>query len=621
MTLALLRKELRSLAPFLGLILFFIALDWSFVFLAEFPDQFALSRLLDYRSEGPPLLFVLAFALSAGLLVRERDEGTLAFLDALPVSRVRVFLCKAALALATLWLIPLSDYVQLTLLHAWSRTSLETYPQWTNLVTAGLLEAVECVVFLGVGLALSFLRRFALLALGLILVTYMLLRELDLPYLQLLNIFTLSTPVFHGQRWVVPWSKLFVQLALGATGFAVALAGFLALGDPGQRLAATLKRRRVLTILGGGSTALAVLVWLGLMVYWVESSSEEDSVKVRYEGWATARATSARYRFIYPENQQAFVAKFIDQADAVEKQVREFLQAEPINRIEADLTSSAPHTLGVAHWKKVNLDLAAAGEDLNRLVAWLAHETTHVYISHESQNRVDDEFNSTRFFHEGLASYVEYRFFQTPAQRNTLRRVAAVLRARDEVRMEELVDDAALARQRDPESVYPLGELFVAALVRRYGEAAPGRILRAFARPDAPKDLKGFALWQNIFQACGYDWSEGVDTFFAELDAVVAEQRDFIDPLPRLRGAVQRDDSWLGVIPDYRSTTLGTVVCRFRPDANTPMWLYEYGQPRGDQGFWVEGSRYTEASFWYQLGWQAPGASQPIFEKWVEVPR
>ena len=175
---SLFRKELRSLAPFLALVLFFEALNWVFMFLTEFPDQYPLSKILHSEDGGQVLMFVVAFALASGLLVRERDEGTLAFLDALPVSRARVFFIKFVLALGILWLLPLGDLLLETLLYAWSRTSLEGHSQWSLLVTETLLDSASCFVYFSLGLVLSFLRRFSLLVMGLLICTYLLLQEL-----------------------------------------------------------------------------------------------------------------------------------------------------------------------------------------------------------------------------------------------------------------------------------------------------------------------------------------------------------------------------------------------------------------------------------------------------------
>jgi len=303
----------------------------------------------------------------------------------------------------------------------------------------------------------------------------------------------------------------------------------------------------------------------------------------------------------------------------VESRVRQFLSAQPIPWIVADLTGSARHTAGVAHWKQVQIDLAATRADVDELTAVFGHETTHVYIEHESQDRIADDFNATRFFHEGLATSVEYHLFRRAEQLARLRRGAATMHARREVDFEELIDGRALARKRDTDLVYPLGEVFVAALVKRYGEAEAGQVVRAFARPGAPKDLKGVELWRDILHACGGNLSEVEDLFFAELDQAVAEHHNFIDSLPRLRGAVEQEAGYIVVHANYEGRAPGAILCRFRPRADTPERLYEYAPPQAPGVFRVEHAAYPERSFWYQLGWRVPSASQPIYEPWVET--
>ena len=63
--------------------------------------------------------------------------------------------------------------------------------------------------------------------------------------------------------------------------------------------------------------------------------------------------------------------------------------------------------------------------------AVLGHETAHVYLDQLSDYRLAASFDSTRWFHEGLASYVEYRFFRTPEALAKFRRSAAVTHAWD----------------------------------------------------------------------------------------------------------------------------------------------------------------------------------------------
>lgn len=622
---SLLQKEFRSLLPFLWLVLFFVSLNLAFLFLAEFPDQYPLSRLLDEesRTSTQVVYFIMAFALAAGLLVRERDEGTLSFLDGLPVSRAQIFICKAGVALAVLWVLPLCDFVFNTIVHALSRTSLENHLRTDLLLTAAALDAVACLVFLAVGLALSFLRRFSLLVMGLLGWVYVLLQEAGVPFVKLFNIFALGAPVFDGQAWLVPWIQLAVQLGLAIVCGAMAFVAFQFSGDPAARLASRAGHWRGRAFIGGITTVLVVGVWFGLVLYWGQKSDGASGARVTYASWSTARANTERYQFLYPENRSASVRSLLESADAVEEEVRNFLGASPLNPIVVDLTSEQSRHAGLAYWNKVRMNLPFAGsrQDAQELRWVLGHETTHVFINQLAGERLNDQFASTRFFHEGLASYVEYSLFRPTNDVAELHRVAAVMRARDEVKLEELLDDEKLSRKRDRDLVYPLGEVVVAALVQRYGATSPGQVLRAFARTNAPKDLAGFALWQDTFQACDFNLSDVTDGFFIALDRLVLEHTKFIDNLPRLRGTVQQSHDRLRVRAAFDGSAPGRVVCRFRPSSDTEERFIEFADASEGTDFEVQASGYSERSFWYQLGWRVEGASQTIYEPWVEVRR
>ncbi|MDG2125354.1 MAG: ABC transporter permease subunit, partial [Verrucomicrobiales bacterium] len=96
-------KEFMALRAFFGLV---VGLFFFFVLLTlatEFPDEQTLEIMWESPAEIASVFGVIALIVSMGLLVREREEGTLGFLDALPVTRVRVFWAKWLVALGILW--------------------------------------------------------------------------------------------------------------------------------------------------------------------------------------------------------------------------------------------------------------------------------------------------------------------------------------------------------------------------------------------------------------------------------------------------------------------------------------------------------------------------------------
>ena len=106
MTGTLLRKELRSLLPVALLWWLLLCLDPLSDLITEFPDQRPLWRAVRLFSEDGDLAVIgllVTLWLASGLLVRERDQGTLELLDSLPTSRARVFLTKVAIGLLVLW--------------------------------------------------------------------------------------------------------------------------------------------------------------------------------------------------------------------------------------------------------------------------------------------------------------------------------------------------------------------------------------------------------------------------------------------------------------------------------------------------------------------------------------
>lgn len=615
----LLRKELRALRPFLALVLLFVVLDLAFFLFSEMPDQYSLARLFGPDHEGDQQLnFILAFALTAGLLVREKDEGTLSFLEALPVTRRRIFFSKFFLAFLVIGILPVVDGFLHASVYLWSRTSLDQVPQLPRIARDVFLGIISCFVYVSAGLALSFLRRFSLLALGLVICLYLLLAELRVPCIGLFNIFDLVDPLRPGPVWSLPGLKLLVHLLLGLVCLGTSYICFQAASD---LRGPSFKRSTLLVLAGTTATVLGVLLWIGIGAWFVSKYADESSGTVQFRSWPKAHANTARYRFLYPGSESALVQGFLPHADSVESRVRQFLQAKPIPLIEADLTGSAPHTAGTAHWKKVNLQLFSAEGSVSNLLALLAHETTHVYMDYVTDSKISDEFNSTRFFHEGLATYIEQRFYRSASELQQSRRVAAVAFRRDQVRFSELCDNRVLSRRRDPDLVYPLGEVFIAGLVAIYGDDAPAKILRAAARSGAPKDLTGIALWQDVLQAAGFNLAAAEDAWIQLLREESVRHKTFIDSLPRLRGAARLQEGEVRIRASHNGQAPGGIVCRLRQETEDPTDRFVYAYADEGNEFSADAAAFAVDGFWYQLGWRAPEASQTIYEDWVQVPR
>lgn len=615
------RKEFRSIRPFLFLVVGFGLLDPLFVLLSHYPDQADLGGWLDREAqwEAHLMMFFFGIALAAGLLVREHDEGTLAFLDALPLSRTRIFVAKVVVALSVLSVFPVLNVVSAAVFHGLSRTSLESAFPWQLLGAGGALQAAAGFLWFSLGLALSFLRRYSFLVLALLFWAAIALEEAGWTPIRWLNVFSLGQPTFHGRTWVVPTDKLLVQSAVALALLAWAWWRFRKLGEPGGEGRNSIGRRRPILVVVAmtGAAIITIAAWLALLVWVGNDVSERLPGSVTYAQWRSSRATTERYEFLFPEYQSGTIAPLLEHADGVEAKVRGFLGGEETERIRVDLTRPLERHAGLAYWKSVRMSSHMALGDPETL-AVLGHETVHVRLDQLSAGRLSDVFGSMRMFHEGVATYVEHRFFATNEPLARSRRVAAVMRSRDEVKVEEMVDSDLLRRRRDADLVYPLGEVFIAALVRRHGDDAPARMARALARPEAPKDLHGVGLWQDTMQAAGCRWPGVIDEFFAELDRLKVEHREFVDSVPRLRGVFVKDGKRLGVRIADPWPAKGSVVCRFRTDPEVDPRFYESPVPTGDT-FWVDRADYPGSSIGFQVGVRRFDASQTIYEPWVEV--
>jgi ABC-type transport system involved in multi-copper enzyme maturation permease subunit len=619
------RKELWAMLPFLSLVIFISLLNVFDECLSHQPDLRPLASSAEgyvtLSAESSYMLFILVFATGTWLLVRDHDEGSLEFLDSLPLTRTQVFVAKFLAAELVLWLVPATNVVIAAVLHALSRTSLDPSFHLDILLMSMLLYMCQITVFLALAMALSFLRRFAWVVACLLFWTYILLRDIA-PSVSVLNLFALTTPQFEGQRWIWPTELLKFQLPLAAALLGFAYLMFVGGGDRLLKAYDTMSKTRVggAVLIGGGM--LASVLCLSIMVWIVETDptpSRYDQPPAAYVSWSTARARTRHYSFVFPTNLGDRARGLIDRADDVHDAVQAFLQADPVaGQISVDMTSHIARHAGQAYWKRIRLDLQAHDEP-DKLRAVLGHETTHVLADRVSNSRLTDAFNSIRFFHEGLASYVEHRLFGNDATIATLRSVAATMRHRRLVEFDELVDDDGFRRKHDTNLVYPLGEVFVATLVDRHGDGAPAALLRSFGRKEAPERLAGIELWQDTFQAAGFNLDETIDGFYARLDSLLDEHRAFLDSLPRPRGAVRFQGERVGieVVGDVPAGWEAT--CRFRQDADDADHQYFSGDADNSHTFWVHRDDLPGPTFWYQVGLRETSGERVVFEPWLQV--
>ncbi|MEM7387691.1 MAG: ABC transporter permease subunit [Verrucomicrobiota bacterium] len=306
---SLLRKEMRAQWPFFIFMVFLFLLDFGSVLLTENPDQYGLPEMINSWSaeEGQAtnvIMFLIIFALGYGLLVREKDEGHLEFLDGLPCSRFQVYLAKVLVALVIVGIEPLCSLFLGWTLHLLSQTSLESGLHLKLAVVSFSLEWFMGAVYLGFALALSFFRRFAFLILGLLVVAYLILSSREVPWVRFFNPFGLTFTDFHGQDLLIPWRYLAVMALLSFTGYIIAYVGFLMQGDRLNRISGALERRRLKAPLLALATVVIGALWFGLFIALTVSDVGESLAgteeTVVYPSWKVSRAVEGDLEFVCP---------------------------------------------------------------------------------------------------------------------------------------------------------------------------------------------------------------------------------------------------------------------------------------------------------------------------------
>src|SRR5688500_20325456 len=125
MTPALIRKELGELRPW-AILSLFLGLSELAAQLLEQVDLLSTEQTIEMLSgESARWYWLIAFAIGTGLGVREAEDGTLAFLDGLPLGRTRVFIVKCAVTCALLFIGPLISLASIAVFHRLSHGSLD----------------------------------------------------------------------------------------------------------------------------------------------------------------------------------------------------------------------------------------------------------------------------------------------------------------------------------------------------------------------------------------------------------------------------------------------------------------------------------------------------------------
>ena len=221
----LFRKELRSLRPFVFVMLALLLMEFVDVLLVPFGARSFPDRLQSMSDELGIMQIVLGFAMGVNLLIREIDEGTLNFLDGLPVKRGTIFAAKFKAAMLVLLIFPVGALLLNACLHAATQESLNQVLHPSLLLTMFGLCCLATAVALTAGMLLGFLRYLAWLVLALCAIGIKLLQDPAPSAAAVLNTADLLSLRFTGTAWQLPmaaiWTQLGAALLVGAMACAL----------------------------------------------------------------------------------------------------------------------------------------------------------------------------------------------------------------------------------------------------------------------------------------------------------------------------------------------------------------------------------------------------------------
>ena len=623
---ALFRKELRSLRPFLFVVLALLLMDVVDAFLVPFSTRAFPDRLQTLSTELAILQIVLGFALGANLLVREIDDGTLDFLDGLPLRRRTIFAAKVQAALLVLLIFPAGTLLLNAALHAATRGSLDQALRPSLLLTMFALSCLVTTVALAAGMLLGFLRHVAWLVLVLCAVGIQLL-QYTAPAAAILDTSDLLTLRFTGTAWQLPMATIWTQLGAAMLFAALAFALFCSAGKVRARVQRSGALRRWSARIGIALMAAAALAGISLLVERSKAGRDGNAGSDRADALefapiAGAHATTRHYSFSYPALSSARVRPLIDEADRTFGAVAALLGIKGGAPIDVDLSGTIENHAGTAYLDRIRMRVNDESDENARSV--LAHETAHVFAMRLAGGARGRQLEEMLVLNEGVAAWVENKLDGQAGVTQEQELAAAIVSARRLVTPRQLTDQIAFIGAVDENLKYPLGAILVDRLVQRYGPAAPATLLRALAREDFPRDLEGYVLWQTAFQLARFDLDLVLDDYARHLKRLESTHARHIAQLPRPRGSlVDEDDAFaIALRFDLPVPEGATPLVRYRPGkaGTAANYRVRYGQlsDAGTYSVEVPENIITRGEVCFQPGLIVD--SLVMYEPWVCLP-
>lgn len=588
--IAIIRKEFRGTLAYFILLLFLIAMGIVHQLLTEPLDQWsALKPLQERDNDGLVAAIVtacIALPLAWRLFASEADNKTIEFLDALPVSRTRVFFAKLIVALLVINIPDALSYAWTLMVGALAKTSLQTGAYVFIIAQEAFRDLVFNFFILGLAFLFSFFRGFGWLFFPLLFISVRWIKPW-MPGLSLLLPDAVFAERYEGEVMVLPYRSFVACTAVALLAYVLSWRLFCGRGTDILTKARALGRRGSVRLLFGVGIAIAVVVGAVISArermntQQAKQATDDDAARrlaqVEFEDFGLAEARTKYYVIHYPESLRDTGRALVARADEAHDFIRTRLDAAPSHDpIQVDGTAPLAHAgrLGQTVGASIGLDLKASPDPL--LV--LAHETAHFYAEALAHQRLAAHGNATRFFHEGLALHLANAFLlahgglraananNSTASSKTnsdgrIRTTAPIgweielawLDRFQATRLDEVMNASAYTQRYGEEAIYAVGQVFVESLVELDGPNALPAVLKAFGRDNAPNNLEGEALFRDAFQAAHLSYDAVASRTQLRVAAFAKRYKHLLDALPALSGSIEADDQFVRLRPHLPS--------------------------------------------------------------------
>ncbi len=633
---AIIKKELTSLKPFIILMISLSLLTFIYNFATEAQNMSKINSLVNNFSGDNYLNYLIlylifAFSLTSGLLIREYDEKTIEFLSAMPVSLSKVFLVKFILSVLLISIIPATDFLYGIITHLLSRNSLIPgfYPG--VLLSIFSLHIFQITFLISLGILLSFFRRFSWILMALLFWLYIFLERI-IPEIAVFNFFQITMLNFRGNTVVIPWKMLMYQTPILILLFLISYLVFI---DPQKKLFELYERIRTRSfskILLYLVSIFSILLFGSVLIAYSFISQDNDSPDInemltddfsRYseenKGIGTTSSVSNWYEYEYPQAFYKKAEELITYSDSVYKKISSFFNYEHTFKIHVDMTGDSRSYAGLAHWQNIYLNFSSVSE-ISEFEPILGHETVHVFLDNITDRRLNNDFTNNKFFHEGMAGFIEYSIFRNELSFAKLREEAAVAYALRPITLPEIVNYDSLRTYYNHTLVYNFGILFCESLVDIYGKEAVRSLLDVLAEKEETFKLTGLEKWRSTFQYAGLDIEKVFLDFQQKLIKYQIEYVETIGLIKKIRAAVDIAKKDVYIIPNKEAFIPGwSLHCIARnneTDKDESLWLRYLSS---DDKFSFKKNRFPRSGFWYQLYLSKNDKTEGFYLPWQKI--